>query len=188
MVFARELAKRLADFVVARGLGNAQRLVIISELDSHWLPAKFCAGHRRATVARIPLRTRARLGATRCAIVAAMRELGKMLAVFGGVIMIRRPRPLGRIRHRLARPIAGRHPDRTRQLHLLLPDRHLPHHQHRPEPDRVVLPSVIGAATAMSPRRANSNCSISMSPDCSNAGAARGCCLRRFRADRSSAR
>src|SRR5688572_26693646 len=38
MVFARQLAKRLFNFVVAGCLGNAQRLVIISELDCHLFP------------------------------------------------------------------------------------------------------------------------------------------------------
>src|SRR5688500_18267988 len=38
MVFARQLAKRPLDFVVARCLGNAQRFVIISELDCHLFP------------------------------------------------------------------------------------------------------------------------------------------------------
>jgi hypothetical protein len=35
MVLARELAKRLTNFVVVRGLRNSQRLVIISELNCH---------------------------------------------------------------------------------------------------------------------------------------------------------
>src|SRR5688572_616646 len=38
MVFARQLAKRLFDFVVACRLGNAQGFVIISELDCHLFP------------------------------------------------------------------------------------------------------------------------------------------------------
>src|SRR6202030_185537 len=37
MVLARQLAKRLLDIVVTGGLGNAQRLVVISKLNSHWL-------------------------------------------------------------------------------------------------------------------------------------------------------
>src|ERR1700686_470358 len=58
---------------------------------------------------------------------------------------------LERIRRRLARTSARRHPHRTRELHLLLTDRHVHYLKRCPIPDHVVLPPLTVTAVAMSP-------------------------------------
>ena len=79
MVFARQLAERLADFIVARRFRNAERLVIISKLDSH-LSAELLRG-KGSTQGAL-----AAAGALRY--VDGVRDLGRMLAILGGVITI----------------------------------------------------------------------------------------------------
>ena len=75
MVFARELAERFANLVVARRFRNAKSLVIISELNCHGAGRKVVrATHLRKNA---PMRYLGR-----------MRDLGRMLAILGGVITL----------------------------------------------------------------------------------------------------
>lgn len=75
MMLARQLSKRLLDLVVGRCFRNAKGFVIISKLDCHFSPAKLCAQGRFRNHA--------------CArYLGRMRDLGRMLVIFGGVIML----------------------------------------------------------------------------------------------------
>ena len=75
MMLARQLSERLLNLVGARRFRNAERLIIISELDCHFALQRLFAQGRFAT-------TQA------CAIFDWMRDLGRMLAILGGVIMV----------------------------------------------------------------------------------------------------
>jgi hypothetical protein len=79
MVFARQLSERLANLIVAGGLRDAERLVIISKLNSH-LSAELLRG-KGSTQGAL-----AAAGALRY--VDRVRDLGRMLAILGGVITI----------------------------------------------------------------------------------------------------
>ena len=107
MVFSRQLAKSLADFVFRRGLGNAQRLVIISELNSHArLSRRFCA--QPADIPRTRLAT-----ANACL---SCARVGKMLSSWRSRV---RPRP--RAGSGAGWLIVRRHSDRALEFSLYFP-------------------------------------------------------------------
>jgi len=148
VVLAREFAERLTNFVVACVLRNAQRLVIISELNSHWV-------WKRSAHLSNSANSRSSFLHTRLFPVSVIRRMeGLKLSFYCAgnwqtIGTVRWSsyadwgRALERVWSRLVRAIAGRHSDRTRQFHFLFSDNHLCHHQHHTDSTSLVLSSVI---------------------------------------------
>src|ERR1700730_10667520 len=109
MIFARQLAERALDFIVARRLGDAERFVIIPELHRH----------------RAPTLCRPRFGAT-----LSDGRRGKISRHHWYSYRVARSNFVERLCPEVAGIFARRHSHRARQLGLLFPDRYLRRHQH----------------------------------------------------------